>query len=358
MSISQPIPPRRDGFFIVYNYSHMRRIIEIVLLLCVLLAPWQRSSAAETLLETKPVPLSDELNVGDRIGHIRFLGMLELPNPSIDGMRFSQLSGLAWDEDDGILYAISDKGFLFHLRPVIEKDTLTGVKLLKAVPLVALINKSTKFRQDRILDAEGLDILRGHNGRKGDAELIVGVERTPRIVRFRPDGQPISEYLLPAPFRNAKNYRNSNKMLESVCVDTTLGTLSVPEVPLKNERVGYTRIFNIEGKTWFYPLPEGNRITALECLGKNKIMVLESNFTGTFGRLLVMLKIATLPTDPSATEPVFVENLVALDTAAGHHIDNFEGLTRHRGNRFFLVSDDNDLFIQRTLLMYFEVLAE
>ncbi len=336
----------------------MRRITGIALLLSALLAPWQGNNAAETLLETKPIPLSAELNVGDRIGHIRFLGMLELPNPSIDGIRLSQLSGLAWDEDEGILYAISDKGFLFHLRPVIEKDVLTGLKLLKAVPLGALVNKSTKIRQERILDSEGLDILHGRNGRKGDAELIISVERTPRIVRFRPDGKPISEYLLPAPFRNARNYRNSNKMLESVCVDSKLGILSMPEVPLKNERAGYTRIFNIEGKTWFYPLAEGNRITALECLGKNKVMVLESNFTGTFGRLLVMLRTATLPTDPSATEPVPVENLMTLDTTAGHHIDNFEGLTRHRGNRFFVISDDNDLFIQRTLLMYFEVLDE
>jgi len=87
-------------------------------------------------------------------------------------------------------------------------------------------------------------------------------------------------------------------------------------------------------------------------------MVLESNFTGTFGRLLVMLKTTTLPTDPSATEPVAVQTLVTLDTTAGHHIDNFEGLTRHHGNRFFVISDDNDLFIQRSLLMYFEVLAE
>jgi hypothetical protein len=336
----------------------MRRIIGIALLLSALLAPWQGNHAAETLLETKPVPLSDKLNVGDRVGHIRFLGMLELPNPVVDGMRFSQLSGLAWDEDDGILYAISDKGFLFHLRPIIEKDTLTGLKLLKAVHLGELVNKSKKTRSERILDAEGLDILHGHNGRKGDAELVISFERTPRIVRYRPDGKPISEYLLPAPFRNAKNYRNNNKMLESVCVDPKLGILSVPEVPLKNERAGYTRIFNVEGKTWFYPLAEGNRITALECLGKNKVMVLESNFTGTFGRLLVMLKTTTLPTDPSATEPVSVENLVTLDSTAGHHIDNFEGLTRHHGNRFFVISDDNDLFIQRSLLMYFEVLAE
>jgi hypothetical protein len=61
--------------------------------------------------------------------------MLQLPNPTVDGMRFSQLSGLAWDDDDGILYAISDKGFLFHLQPMFENDVLMGLKLLKAFHL-------------------------------------------------------------------------------------------------------------------------------------------------------------------------------------------------------------------------------
>jgi len=45
-----------------------------------------------------------------------------------------------------------------------------------------------------------------------------------------------------------------------------------------------------------------------------------------------------------------------LDSYQGLHLDNFEGLTRHHGNRFFMVSDDNDVFVQRTLLVYFELL--
>ncbi len=87
-------------------------------------------------------------------------------------------------------------------------------------------------------------------------------------------------------------------------------------------------------------------------------MVLESNFSGILGRLEVFLKIATLSPDGSPTEPVPVETAVALDSGKGHQIDNFEGLARHRGNRFFLVSDDNDLFLQRSLLMYFELLDD
>ncbi len=96
-------------------------------------------------------------------------------------------------------------------------------------------------------------------------------------------------------------YQDSNKMLESVCVDSKLGVLTVPEAPLKGERQGMTRIFSLEGKSWSYPIPEGNRISALECLGNNRVMALESNFSGILGRLEVFLKIATLSPDGSPT---------------------------------------------------------
>jgi len=309
---------------------------------------------APTELETRPVALSENIKVGDRIGRIRFLGMLQLPNPTVDGMRFSQLSGLAWDDDDGILYAISDRGFLFHLQPVFKNETLTGLKLLKALHLREIGgNKPLKGTR---ADSEGMDILNERNGRKGDAELIVSFERFPRIVRYRPDGNAIEESPLPAPLNDARMYRDSNKMLESVCADSKLGILTVPEAPLKEERQGVTRIFSLDGKSWVYPLPAGNRISALECLGNNKVMVLESNFGGILGRLQVFLKLAALSPDGSLTEPIPIETAVALDTGKGHQIDNFESLARHRGNRFFLVSDDNDLFFQRSLLMYIELL--
>src|SRR3989338_183772 len=95
------------------------------------------SHAAETTadLETRSVVLADTIKTGDRIGRIRFLGMLTLPDITRGGVRLSQLSGLAWDDDDGILYAISDKGGLFHLRPEFNGNILTGLRLLQAMAL-------------------------------------------------------------------------------------------------------------------------------------------------------------------------------------------------------------------------------
>ncbi len=334
------------------------RLVKIILLGLTVLAASLDSSVihAGSELRTQSVPLSATIKIGDRVGHIRFLGMLQLPNPLVDGMRFSQLSGLAWDDDENILYTISDKGFLFHLRPEFENGALTGLILLKAVRLREL--GSDKPLGYGRADSEGLAILNGRNGRPSDAELLVSFERFPRIVRYRPDGHAVSEYTLPAPLNDARRYQDPNKMLESVCVDSRLGVLTTPELPLEGERPGHTRIFSLAGGSWFYPLAEGTRITDLACLGHERVLVLESDFRGAFGGLAVYLRIARLPPGPASTETVAVETAAALDTRKGHQIDNFEGLTRQRGNRFFMVSDDNDLFIQRSLLMYFELVDE
>ena len=44
-----------------------------------------------------------------------------------------------------------------------------------------------------------------------------------------------------------------------------------------------------------------------------------------------------------------------MRTDKGWMIDNFEGLTRVAPHRYLMVSDDNDNFFQKTLLIYFEV---
>jgi hypothetical protein len=307
---------------------------------------------AQTPLETRQVLLSQNMKPGDRVGRLRFLGMLELPEVTRNSRRLSQLSGLAWDDDDGILYALSDKGGLFHLQPLFEGDILTGVRLLRALPLREL--GSDKPLRGWRIDAEGLDIVNGRNGRRHDAELVISTERVPQILRFRADGYAIAKHALPAPADKAGAFRDPNRMLEAVCADSALGLLAMPELPLNNEREGYTRIFSVAGPSWLYPSAPGERVTAMECLGQGQLLVLQQNYQNPFGQVIVMLRRVRL-TPESPTQPLKPETVVTLDSDKGFQIDNFEGLTRHRDNRFFMVSDNNDLFVQRTLLMYFEL---
>ncbi len=302
------------------------------------------------VLDTHLVPLASSSPDDTVTGRLRSLGMLEVPSIKIHGIRLSQLSGLAWDDDEGILYALSDKGYLFHLKPEIKDGRLIGLSVLNVVTLTEPKNgKPFKYGQ---ADTEGLDILHGRNGRKGDAELLISFERMPRIVRYRPDGKAIEELPLPTPLTDRAAYQSPNQMLESVCVDPTLGVLTAPERPLREEPEGMTRIFSLSGKNWRYPQGRYFGITAMECLGDGRVLVLERDW-GVMHNL-VTLSLVRLPATPS-NEPLAVTNVVTLDASKGHQIDNFEGLTRHKGNRFFMVSDDNDLFVQRTLLLYFEL---
>ena len=58
---------------------------------------------AQTTLETRQVALSQSLKPGDRSGRLRFLGMLELPDITHEGVRLSQLSGLDPEDAEGIV---------------------------------------------------------------------------------------------------------------------------------------------------------------------------------------------------------------------------------------------------------------
>lgn len=315
-------------------------------------------SAAEPLLalDVQPAPLAANLPVGGTIDGIRFLGMLVIRSVTIKGARLSQLSDIAWDDDAEVLYALSDKGALFHLHPIFRDGVLTDLKLSRVAPLREL--RTDRPLRDRRLDAEGLDIRRGRNGRKDDAELIVSFERDPRILRYRPDGYALGEYTLPPALADRKAYGNPNQMLEAVCYDSRFGVLTAPERPFfERELAGYSRIYNLAGASWRYPIDAKDRIVGLYCLGNSEVLVLEGNFGIRFWRSHTTLKRARLP-ESAAEVTLEPRTLFRLESSKGYQIDNFEGIARHRGNRFFLVSDDNDFFLQRTLLLYFELLDE
>lgn len=302
-------------------------------------------------LRARAVDLCESPPACERVGKLRLLGALELPSRSVNGMRFSGLSGLAWNEDDNLLYALTDHGVIFHLRPTFRHGQLVDVALLHVAPLIdPRTRKQVKWRRS---DAEGMDILNGRNGRKGDAELIVSFEGEPRIARYRPDGQFIADVPLSDPLYNIRNYRY-NKMLEAVCIHPREGVLTAPEEPLTGE-AGTARLYRADGSAWRFA-PSRGGIVALECLPDGDVLVMERDYSTLSLHWVITLRRLRLPPGTPLDSLLPAETVATLDSHQGLQIDNFEGLTRHHGNRFFMVSDDNDVFVQRTLLVYFELL--
>ncbi len=311
------------------------------------------SAATQDLppVNAQPVNLAANIKNGARLGALRIRGMLEIPSQSVRGLRLAELSDLAWDNDDGILYAVTDQGALFGLRPVFKRGILTDVHLKSAVPLrEPVTGKNVKWRRT---DGEGLDILHGNNGKRGDAELVVSFEVEPRIVHYGRDGSALEVVPLPQALATADKYQSANRGIEALCVHPRLGILIMPEAPLRGATDKNMRIDALNGKTWRLD-SEGTPV-ALDCNTKGPVLILEREFSTALFRARATLREAILPARPG-TKPLKTRLLAELDGAKGHAVDNFEGLTHHTGRRYFMVSDNNDIFLQRTLLLYFEVL--
>lgn len=301
----------------------------------------------------RPFALAAALHPGERYMHIRYLGALELSGESIEGYAPHGLSGLAWDADEGLLYAVSDRGYLLHLRPVFAHGRLAGLDFLAAH---ALRDPQGKPLSGAYADAEGLALRRGANGRRGDSQLFVSFEVHPRIVAYRPDGRYLHSQRLPPQLTDISAYRGRNAALESCTFAPGYGILTAPQLPLRSApRTGAT-IYAMDGRRWHFDRLDArdSAIVDLAPAGRGAVLVLERRYRSVFEPLIFNLRLVRLGlADRQGRAPV--EELAQFDNFHGWRLDNFEGLALHRDRRYFMISDDNGSALQRTLLVYFEI---
>lgn len=304
-------------------------------------------------LVTHPVKFSRDYKTGDAYMGIVLHGTIELAEQTINKIKVSELSGLAWDEDEQLLYAISDNGFLFHFRPVLAEHTLIDAHILAAFPLTEVKGERLASR-----DSEGLALLNGNNQVVGDSELIISFERQPRIARFTPTGNLKAEYLLPESLSQPAHYQTPNQALEAVTLHPQWGILTAPEKPLVDNNPAEIIIYNLQGQQWQLPSHSApnSAVVALEALADGSIMILERAFVSVLQPLIISLRRLSWLVDSIEKPPVAQVQLVAeFNNQQGWQIDNFEGLTHHKDNYFFMVSDNNERWLQRSLLSYFEM---
>ena len=316
------------------------------------LAPAPATAAGEAIGVSQPYRLSPHVGPGETYMGIRLLGSVELTSTSIAGLPLGGLSGLAWDGDESRLYALSDRGGLFHLRPRFENGHLVRVEALTAFALRDHRNRALKGRR---ADAEALVLQRGNNGKPGDSLLAVAFERDPRIVLFRPDGRYVESLRLPADLRDHSRYADPNKALESLTWLPGPGLVTAPERPLTGADDGTISLFALDGRSWHYPLaaiPNASLVD-MEALPDGSLLMLERGYGLMFLPVIISLR-QTWIAPESAGERLAAMTLAVLDSSRGWSVDNFEGLTRHQGLKFFMVSDDNFSDLQKTLLVYFE----
>lgn len=295
---------------------------------------------------------------GTEFQGVRLLGSLSLEREEIAGLAVGGLSGLAWDEDEQRLYAISDNGLLFSIQVSFKEGVLNQAQVTGVVALQDSAGKPLYKQSKSLSDTEGLALLKANNGVPGDTELLVSFERDPQIVRFNPQGKWLAKEQLPKGLDNSKRYASRNKMLEAVAIDAQGDWFSVPEYPLPEDH-NHWRLFNQQGQAWLferYPAPN-SALVGIEALNEGEFLVLERAYVSPFAPMIIALHRWTTSADCLLPkQKLCASQLVAeFDSSKGWSVDNFEGLAHHRENFFFMISDDNHSGMQQTLVNYFQL---
>ncbi len=318
-----------------------------LLLLCVFLPYTGAIMADNTIAET--IELLPEQIERYKKKNINILGAFKLRRQTTSGKLLSEFSGLAWDKDEEQLYALSDRGYIVTLKPQFMGNRSSSITLLN---YTFLKDKNGKRLKGKMSDSEGLALANSKNKKKGDTEFLVSFERKPRIIRYNKLGEIILRENINSELDEINNYKGSNKALESLGVHDKFGLITGPEKPFNNSEPGSITLFSSNQHRWRFTLENGNdgALVGLTTLPDNRMIALERIFSNIFSGVKTIIHLIEL-----TNETIIQKKLSRIEPADGYLHDNFEGITWHKENRFFMISDDNNSVLQKSLLVYFEI---
>lgn len=282
------------------------------------------------------------------VQRLTITGHAVLPRADIDGIKLTELSGLAWDEDEQLLYAVSDRGKLFHIKLTLQGGQITAAEAIKAVKLRNKKGKKLKWR-----DTEGLVALNASNGKRGDTQLVVAVEGRPNLLRFDTQGKQLGSEKLHKALQDRHQYRKSNNGLESVTYHPHYGFLTAPELALKGlpENLHTVYAHNRQWSFMAYPA-KNSSISGMEVMPDGSLLVLERAWSGLGNPMVISLRRVDLKAC-SKEGACQAENLKVLSSIL--MVDNYEGLTHIKEDLYMMVSDDGKHDLLRTLLTSFRI---
>ncbi len=271
-----------------------------------------------------------------------FLSGLELRS---DDLAFGGLSGLTIQPGArNTFWAVSDHGHLIKFDIVRDSHgNLSSIRNVKTTPMVSL---KGNILEDDASDAEGI-LWHGKN-------LLVSLERIHRIIFYRVGRNIKAQKVLP--ITEKLRFNGGLETMENL---NTNQIFAVSEFTRDDQ--GHTLALIIDtknGKTLpryitsflsFYP-------TDLTKLDNNNFLLLERDYTPLFGGQARLRRI-TLPEIMSGN---VIEGEEMTRISSAFDIDNLEGiasLPRDDGSYdIFLLSDDNFLDNQKTLLLHFQLI--
>jgi hypothetical protein len=292
------------------------------------LVPHARVLAGSLLLLSLAAPGAVE----ERRPKLEVLGSVEVPKEA-NGQPIAELSGLAWDRDENLLYAVSDQGLVHHF--VLRLD---GARIAELKPVFSGRLSAPGGGSRGLVNAEGLDVLNGANGKPSDAELLVALEDGPTIARFTPQGAYVGLVNLPGVLADSGSYQGKNARLESVTAHPRHGILTAPESPLRMRSDDDHTIFATDGREWSFRTfqPKRSSLKAMEALPDGSLLVLERTRDEKGGAPHARLRhVDLLKCSERGSCPVTDAVSPPGDVLPG----NYEGMTRISDDLYLVVSD-------------------
>ncbi|MEA1880693.1 MAG: esterase-like activity of phytase family protein [Campylobacterota bacterium] len=316
----------------------------VFILLVSLLSLFAGSFPVEVVSANISPPLKNKLFMD-----IEVLDQKELRFRHIDKIQFSELSGLAYHDSKQKLHMVSDKGALFSFRAVFSDK----IEVLEPLSGVVLKDRQGKPLRSWKRDSEGVTL-------DGKGRLLISFEgSTPKVGYFHKNsasyGNLIRKYALPKILRNEDNYRSRNKSLEALAWHKKYGMLTATEWPLKKDDKKFQTIYALNGATWHFKAePERkSAVVAMEVMDDGNMLVMERSYTGMWEPLVITLKRVIIK---GCKFKICQSKVLAkMNSHQGWNIDNFEGLAKVGKGKYLIISDDNNNFFQKTLLLYFKV---
>ncbi|MFC2073827.1 esterase-like activity of phytase family protein [Campylobacterota bacterium] len=269
---------------------------------------------------------------------IKILDAKELQMKEVKGLDFTGISDLAYDKKHG-LFALSDKGYAFRLDLEIKNKKIARLNILDSFWLK---NKKSEQLPKKKSDAEGMDFYKD--------SLVISFERRPRVSLFNLNGVKLKNYDISPVLKDIRNYQGKNSALESVTIHPEFGMITAAQKPLKHVDQSMHTLFS-QKQRWHFSADAD--VTAIQSMPDGSLLILEREFR-LFGlEHTLWLKKVPIMECESAVCPA--QTLAVLKSIDGWELDNFEGLTHIEDDMYLMISDDNDSFLQKCIIVLFQV---
>jgi len=273
---------------------------------------------------------------------IKFLDAKVLYFDKIAGEKFFGISALEYDPKTKVLYMLNDRSRLFQFYLKVEDKK---IKELKPITSCRLKNYHDKYFFLYLSDSEGIS-------KRGDYFFISYEGVYPQIKKFDKNCKQVGRAYLAKSLKNYRNYKSKNKSLESLEYVKGYGLLTSPEYSLKRQKDGYHGVYNYQGEVCKFKNEDDKlALVDFEYDDKGSLIALFRKLDISNLGFIISLKRIKLQKGICK-----VEELATLKSSECDSVDNFEGITKVGKNLYLMVSDDNDNFFEKTLLVLFEVL--